>query len=184
MAYFAGKHAAGPLCFHAKLFATCPWGGFGLSLLGSRRPVTAATLTLACATGGCGLMMLSSMSMRVCTAAELSWGTADVASTRVVLAAGGLPSSGCAICRRALIPLATAVTAASSAPRRLCPQEETQYVVDFEAVPTRRPLKLLTNASPHAVTICVTTTAETADGHSRGAWPKECLQEGAGAPCG
>ena len=65
-------------------------------------------------------MMLSSMSMSTRTASQVSCGTAAVLSARMALAAGGLPSSGCANCRRALIPLATAVTAASSAARRLC----------------------------------------------------------------
>ena len=68
-------------------------------------------------------MMLSSMSMRVCTATLASAGTAAAASARTALAAGGLPSSGCANCRKALMPLATAVTAASSAARRLRTQQ-------------------------------------------------------------
>ena len=90
---------------------------------GSPKLAQAAHPTFADAAGGCGLMMLSSMSMRVCTAALMSAGTAAAASTRTALAAGGLPSSGCAICRRALMPLATAVTAASSAARRLRTQQ-------------------------------------------------------------
>ncbi len=118
-------------------------------------------------------MMLSSMSMRVCTAAELSWGTADVASARTALAAGGLPSSGCASCRRALIPLATAVTAASSAARRLFPQCGTQNMAIPE-IYWRDVLSSSLQISPlDAVSRCVRKGCGEVDEHSKGVWQKQ-----------
>ena len=60
--------------------------------------------TLAAGGAGCAFKMLSSMSMSVCTAALPSSGMAPVASARTALAAGGLPSSGCASCLSALRP--------------------------------------------------------------------------------